>query len=107
MIKHRRQFLCFLFFLSDLTPTPTAWRLIRFLRNRGYNQKFALIVGTGRVARKTARALRRTSWMGIKNVGFVDEHKHKLSSDLDVLGGFSDLPELIRKYHIEHVFIAL
>jgi Undecaprenyl-phosphate glucose phosphotransferase len=93
--------------LGVLTARRLAWGLIRWLRSHGYNQKFALIVGTGRVARKTARALRRTSWMGIKNVGFVDERQHKLSSDLDVLGNFADLPELIGKYRIDHVFIAL
>ncbi len=93
--------------LGVLTGRRLAWTLIRFLRSRGFNQKFSLIVGTGRVARKTARSLRRTSWLGIKNVGFVDEQTTQLAGDLDVLGGFADLPELIRKYHVEHVFIAL
>ena len=90
-----------------LTARRLAWGLIRFLRSRGLNQKFSLIVGSGRVARKTARSLRRTSWLGIKNVGFVDERRAQLSGDLDILGGFADLPELIKKYQIEHVFIAL
>jgi FlaA1/EpsC-like NDP-sugar epimerase len=48
------------------------WAVIRTLRSHGYNQSFSLIVGAGRVARKTERALRHASWMGIKNVGFVD-----------------------------------
>jgi Undecaprenyl-phosphate glucose phosphotransferase len=84
-----------------------AWTLIRTLRSHGYNQTYALIVGTGRVARKTARALRHASWMGIKNLGFVEETPHRLSSDLDLLGGFADLPELVKKYRVHHVFIAL
>jgi len=84
-----------------------AWGLIRTMRMWGYNQKFSLIVGSGRVARKTSMALRRLSWMGIKNIGFVDERRAKLSSDLDILGGFGDLPELVQKYKIDHVFIAL
>src|SRR5271168_2194205 len=45
--------------------------------------------------------------MGIKNVGFVDEQSSRLYDDLDVLGGFGDLPDLIAKYHISHVFIAV
>jgi Undecaprenyl-phosphate glucose phosphotransferase len=93
--------------LGVLTGRRLAWTLIRWLRSRGFNQKFSLIVGTGRVARKMARSLRRTSWLGIKNVGFVDEQTSHLAGDLDVLGGFAELPELIRKYQIEHVFIAL
>jgi Undecaprenyl-phosphate glucose phosphotransferase len=89
-----------------LTARRLIWAAIRTLRSRGYNQSFALIVGAGRVARKTARALRKASWMGIKNIGFVEE-RTGLSSDLDVLGGFADLPALVQRYHIRHVFIAL
>jgi Undecaprenyl-phosphate glucose phosphotransferase len=89
-----------------LTARRLIWAAIRTLRSRGYNQSFALIVGAGRVARKTARALRKASWMGIKHIGFVEE-RTGLSSDLDVLGGFADLPALVQRYHIRHVFIAL
>jgi Undecaprenyl-phosphate glucose phosphotransferase len=83
------------------------WGVIHTLRSRGYNQAFSLIVGAGRGARKTARALQRVSWLGIKNVGFVEERPNRLAGDLDVLGGFADLPELIHKYRVGHVFIAL
>jgi Undecaprenyl-phosphate glucose phosphotransferase len=90
-----------------LTARRLTWAVIRTLRSRGYNQSFAIIVGTGRVARKMARSLRRTAWIGIKVVGFVEEKPNRLSADLDLLGGFPDLPELIRKYQVGHVFIAL
>jgi Undecaprenyl-phosphate glucose phosphotransferase len=77
------------------------------LRSRGYNQTFSLIVGCGRGARRLASTLHRVSWLGFKNVGFVEETHGPMSADLDVLGGFEQLPELIRKYQIWHVFIAL
>jgi Undecaprenyl-phosphate glucose phosphotransferase len=85
----------------------SAWAVIRTLRSHGYNQTFSIIVGAGRAARKMARALQRVSWLGIKNIGFVDEQTNRLSGDLDVLGGFADLPELIEKYGVRHVFVAL
>jgi Undecaprenyl-phosphate glucose phosphotransferase len=85
----------------------SAWAVIRNLRSHGYNQTFSVIVGAGRAARKVARALQRVNWLGIKNIGFVDEKANRLSGDLDVLGGFADLPELIEKYGIRHVFVAL
>jgi Undecaprenyl-phosphate glucose phosphotransferase len=100
-----------LFFV--LTPAAVlvqrrlTWGLIRALRQAGYNQSFALLVGSGRVARKAARALRRASWMGIKSVGFVDDNPGPLTSDLDLLGGVADLPALVSRYNISHVFIAL
>jgi Undecaprenyl-phosphate glucose phosphotransferase len=83
-----------------------SWGIIRALRRAGYNQSFSLIVGSGRVARKAARALRRAAWMGIRNVGFVDDLP-AYSQDLDFLGHIADLPELVRRYAITHVFIAL
>jgi Undecaprenyl-phosphate glucose phosphotransferase len=84
-----------------------AWAVLRTLRSRGYNQRFAIIVGAGRAARKMARVLQRVSWLGIKNIGFAEERTNHLSGDLDVLGGFADLPELIQKYGVQHVFVAL
>jgi Undecaprenyl-phosphate glucose phosphotransferase len=93
--------------LGLVSARRLSWAIIRTLRSHGYNQSYAIIVGSGRVARKTARALRSASWMGIKSLGFVDEHASKLSSDLDVMGGFADLPELIAKYGVANVFIAL
>jgi Undecaprenyl-phosphate glucose phosphotransferase len=98
---------CLLNFSLGLTLRRLTWNAVRQLRRRGYNQSFAVIVGTGRVARKTAKALRHASWMGIKNIGFVEDKVTRFTTDLDVLGTTDDLPRLIDKYRVEHVFIAL
>jgi Undecaprenyl-phosphate glucose phosphotransferase len=90
-----------------LTGRRLVWAGLRTLRSRGYNQSHSLIVGVGRVARKTARSLRKASWMGIKNIGFVDDRTGPMCGDLDVMGGVAQLPQLIQQYAIEHVFIAL
>lgn len=93
--------------LGLLSTRRMSWAAIRYLRSRGFNQTHAVIVGTGRVARKTSRALRRAAWMGIRNLGFIENEPTRWTSDLNILGGFDDLPELIHKYRIGHVFIAL
>src|SRR5438128_6034869 len=90
-----------------LVARRLSWAAIRDLRSRGYNQSFSIIVGTGRVARKTAHALRHASWMGIRNLGFVEDNANHWSGDLDILGTTADLPQLIEQFHIEHVFISL
>src|SRR5262245_28520999 len=89
--ESRGTFLTFMLLTATgvFTGRRMAWWLIRSLRSRGFNQHFAVVVGTGRVARKTARALRHASWMGIKTVGFVEESRDRWTSDLDVLGGFA------------------
>lgn len=83
------------------------WSAVRKLRQRGFNNSHTIIVGTGRVARKTARALRSASWMGLKNVGFVEDQPSRFVSDLKILGTIDELPEIVERNHIEHVFIAL
>jgi Undecaprenyl-phosphate glucose phosphotransferase len=93
--------------LSMLAARRASWSAVRELRSQGYNQVHAVIVGTGRVARKTARALRRASWMGIKTIGHVEDRQDRWTSDLNVLGTFAELPALIEKYQIAQVFIAL
>lgn len=90
-----------------LTLRRATWGAVRRLRKRGFNQSLALIVGTGRVARKTARALRQANWMGIRNHGFVEDSPTRWTSDLKVLGTTADLPDLVARHKIEHVFIAL
>src|SRR5262249_48885923 len=54
-----------------------------------------------------ARSLRLTTWLGIKNVGFVEDQPSRWTSDLDILGTTGDLPTLIGKYQVSHVFICL
>ncbi|MFL5330936.1 MAG: undecaprenyl-phosphate glucose phosphotransferase [Gemmataceae bacterium] len=84
-----------------------SWSAIRSLRKRGFNQTNALIVGTGRTARKTARALKSASWMGIRTLGFVEDRPSPWCGDLSVMGTTAQLPELISEHKVGHVFIAL
>jgi Undecaprenyl-phosphate glucose phosphotransferase len=108
---YESRFIFLLFFLLTATQIlvlrRVSWSAIRYLRSRGFNQTHAIVVGTGRVARKTARALRHASWMGIKTIGFIEDQPSRWAGDLDVLGGIADLPGLIDKYRVSHVFIAL
>jgi Undecaprenyl-phosphate glucose phosphotransferase len=94
-------------FGAVLVSRRLTWWGVHFLRRRGYNPSFTLIVGTGRTARKTAAALRSATWMGFRNVGYVEDNPTRWSSDLDILGRVSELPVLIDKYRIDHVFICL
>lgn len=94
-------------FFFVLTARRLSWSVVRWLRSRGFNQTYAIIVGTGRVARATARHLRRATWLGIKSIGFVEDKPSRWCEDLDILGRSDDLPRLIEKYSVTHVFICL
>ncbi len=84
-----------------------SWFALGRLRARGYNQSHAVIVGTGRLARTTARLLESASWMGIQTVAFVDEERSRDVMGIPVAGSIMDLPRIVEESHIEHVFIAL
>lgn len=91
-----------------LVARRLSWIAVRQLRKRGVNQSHALIIGTGRLARRTVRTLRAVSWSGIQTVGYVEDEPHRGPiPDLPVIGNIAELPELVQKHHIEHVFIAL
>ena len=94
-------------FVGVLGVRRLTWVVIRRLRARGYNQSHALIVGTGRLARLTARSMESASWMGIQPVAYVDDDPGRGATDRPVVGPVADLPRLVDELHIEHVFIAL
>jgi Undecaprenyl-phosphate glucose phosphotransferase len=93
--------------MAILTARRATWSSLRYLRRAGWNQAPALIVGTGRVARKMAHALQQASWTGMSVAGFVDEQPERCPIDLRILGSLSELPRLIHQHRIGHVFIAL
>jgi len=84
-----------------------SWLAVRTLRARGVNQSHALIVGTGRLARRTVSTLRMVPWSGIQPVGYVEDEPWRRTADLPILGSIAELPELVQRHHIEHVFVAL
>jgi Undecaprenyl-phosphate glucose phosphotransferase len=98
---------CVLLAGGILTARRASWSAVRYLRSQGYNQTHAVVVGTGRVARKTSRLLRQAGWMGIKTLGFVEDQPSRWTSDLHIIGTTAELPALIDKYQVSHVFIAL
>jgi Undecaprenyl-phosphate glucose phosphotransferase len=93
--------------LSILIARRVGWAILKYLRSRGYNRTQALIVGTGRAARRLDRTLRKLRWLGILNVGFVEDRRSPLCSDLEIVGSFEELPRLIEEKTVSHVFIAL
>ena len=83
------------------------WTVLRAVRARGYNQTRALVVGSGRVARRTIRTLQECRWSGIRPIGYIDEKKSPHPEGVEYLGSLDDLPHLVELYQVEHVFLAL
>lgn len=54
-----------------------------------------------------ANTLTGNTWLGIRNIGFVEDNLTQYNQDLDILGKVEELPTLVSKYSVSHVFIAL
>jgi FlaA1/EpsC-like NDP-sugar epimerase len=80
-------------------------------RVRRYDgQKNTLIVGAGQAGRSIAQQLRSNSDLPYYPIGFVDDDASKLGlsvNGLKVLGNTDALSQLVAKYNIECVLIAL
>jgi Undecaprenyl-phosphate glucose phosphotransferase len=83
---------------------------LRAIRRRGYNRRFAAIIGTGRSAQRLLHALRRHTWTGLQVAYFVDDWQREDPAELHgmpVYGPLTDLPRIIERNPVDSVFIAL
>ncbi len=84
--------------------------LLRFLRQRGYNQRYALIVGAEKLGQELVTKLRKHPELGVQVSGFLTNDPNIVGNDIQgikVLGKYPDARELITKRNIDIVFIAL
>ena len=106
--------------LLTLLPTLMAMLLLervmfrfalRFARKQGWNQRYAVIVGTNRLGQRLLETLRDNSWTGIKVIGFVSVESKPLAGGhirgISIAGSLSELPQIISNLRPDCVFVAL
>jgi Undecaprenyl-phosphate glucose phosphotransferase len=83
--------------------------ILRELRKRGYNQRYALIVGDNDVAQAFLERMRFHPEIGMQVAGVVrvDGETGDSKTGLPILGQSADLTEVLQKYKIDQVFLAL
>lgn len=89
--------------------TRAALRLsFRWPRERGYNARFAVVVGAGPATRRLPRRLVAQAELRIRVLGFVDdEDTFAFSGRLPLLGPFADLPTILRERVVDEVVTCL
>jgi FlaA1/EpsC-like NDP-sugar epimerase len=81
-------------------------RLFSFRRSHDLDLRRALVVGSGRAAADLARH-GQTAHPPMVVVGFVDDRaQQRRLAGIPVLGGISDLPDLVRHHQVDEVVIA-
>lgn len=84
--------------------------LLRWVRSRGRNLRYAIIVGSGRLGQRVADAIEKNPWTGIQVAGFVDDAPDKIGRlvrRIPVLGRIDQASAIVSVREINMVFIAL
>ncbi len=83
---------------------------LQALRRRGYNQRSAVIIGSGRNAQRLYFALQRHTWTGIQVAYFIDDRPAGRAGawrDVPVRGPLADVERILAEYPVDCVFLAL
>lgn len=103
-------------FLLLLFPTQFALALttraalrvgFRWLRGRGYNTRFVVLVGAGPRGQAFATKLGEHPELGLRIAGFVDDEDFALPPDWKLLGRLEDLPTILHERVVDEVVICL
>ena len=80
---------------------------LRVARRRGYNQRYALVIGGGEPAVEVLRVLKRRPDTGIQIVGFLSDKRDASLGDVSWLGGMDEVGRVLAQRPVDLVFIAL
>jgi len=82
----------------------------RMLRKRGYNQRFAVIAGTGALGQKVLEKIGLYPELGIQVIGFLTSKKEEIGEkikDIPILGLYEDLDKILERRVVDICFVAL
>ena len=82
-------------------------KMLRRLRQAGYNQKHILLVGNGHLAAKYLNEIRMDRELGYHAMGFVCRESDKTKNGLKWLGDFGALEEILERTQPDEVIAAL
>lgn len=88
------------------------WRIYRkYLGGKSFNKKPTLDVGAGQAGSMLIRQMLKSDEMKLEPVLAVDDDEHKrnitITEGVKVQGKIADIPELVRKYKIKKIIIAI
>jgi len=84
-------------------------QLLRFIRSKGFNIKYILMIGGGVLGEKVATKLNQRESLGYDIIGFLDdniEKGHKIA-DSQVIGTIDDLCDVILTNQVDKVIITI
>jgi Undecaprenyl-phosphate glucose phosphotransferase len=80
---------------------------LRVSRRRGYNQRYAVVVGGGEPAAEVLRVLERRRDTGIQVLGLLTDKEDGEPGTLQRLGGIDEIRTVLTSHQVDIVIIAL
>lgn len=108
----RLYFITWMMHLLLIGGSRLSWRIYRkaFISKEG-KKKPTLIVGGGRGGSLLIRQMMNTPYMGMEPVLVVDDNPNKqkmsIASGVKVQGYIKDIPDLVKKFNIKKIIIAI
>ena len=84
--------------------------VLRYLRKKGHNLRYALIVGTGDMSKEILKRIDTHPEVGLKVVGLLSTNKDQVGANvhgIEVLGVYDEVGRFVKEKGIDHVIIAL
>jgi Undecaprenyl-phosphate glucose phosphotransferase len=100
-----------IFWLASIIAASTSRAVfreaLRFARRRGYNQRYAIVIGGGEPAAEVLRVLRRRPDVGIRVLGVLSDKRAAPAADTRWLGTIEEVRSVLDREAVDLVFIAL
>jgi Undecaprenyl-phosphate glucose phosphotransferase len=85
--------------------------VLRWVREKGYNKQFIVIVGAGSLGKRFYKNLQHYPELGYEVIGFLDdlltEHDVDYANYPEILGRIEALSHILNQKHVDEVIIAL
>ena len=67
--------------------------LLRYMRGKGFNVKYILVIGAGELGEKFANKIKKNYYIGYHIIGFLDDNieQGQKIADSEIIGSIKDL----------------
>lgn len=107
----RQVLLFFIIFSSILTLLERVLlrKILNNIRQQGYNRKYVLIIGSGRLARRLVASLKENKYLGYEVIGLIDDDVPvgKMIENVPVVEKIDGLEELLGTSNVDEIFITI
>lgn len=79
--------------------------ILKYCRALGYNQKYVVVVGCGKLAEQYIKNLREQNWLGFQVIGYLSQNENEKMGKF--LGTYDRLEEVLQKNFVDELVVAL